>query len=105
MKKIFILGLLMSVLSVNAYPLYDAENYAQDYENNYCAPMKTTFMDRLKNVFTGVPTGYTPQIQPSPYLNSFGPSYMQGFYGSSGWNDHNIYNPIYSSAGLNILNN
>jgi len=78
-------------------------NYYDD--KSYCSP-QNGFLSRLKRAFIGEPTGYTPQIEPSAYLNHYGPSYNQGFYTPNVWNDHNIYNPIYSGtrAGINILN-
>lgn len=84
---------------------YNSDNgYITENESNYCSPYKTSFVDRLKGFFVGTPTGYTPQIPPSPYLNSYGPSYMRGYYGSNGWNDHNSYNPNYGAAKVQILN-
>ena len=102
MKKLLLLGILFSGLAVYAsgdyyYPAY--------YENNYCTPQKTSFVEKLKNAFIGTPTGYTPQIAPSPFINTYGPSYMRGFYGSNGWNDHNVYRPTFTSSMLQMLNN
>lgn len=86
-------------------------NILKDYQNSYywtkgndryCAPAKN-FMQKLKEAFIGVPVGYTPQIEPSPYINTYGPSYMQGYYGSNGWRDHNIYSPSYAAAKMHIL--
>ena len=58
---------------------------------------KVTLKDRFKKTFIGEPTGFTPQFSSElydcPYINKFGPSFMQGFYGSNGWNDHIIYYP------------
>lgn len=109
------ISVLFSVMSIN-FCLAQNYTYSNDgiysyenrqystYEDNdkFCGD-KTSFLGKLKNAFIGTPTGYTPQIEPSPYLNSYGPSYMRGYYGSNGWNNHNVYNPIYSGAGLHIL--
>ncbi len=79
-------------------------NYNNYYTGNYYCQPKNTIINKVKNALIGYPTGYTPQIEPSPYLNTYGPSYMRGFYGNNGWNSHNIYNPVYSGAGVHILN-
>ena len=76
---------------------YNQDDYIESdlIENGdtYCTPKKT-IKDRIKNAFIGQPTGFTPQIQPSPYLNpNFGPSYMQGYYSGNVWNSHNMYYP------------
>lgn len=69
------------------------ENENIENGDTYCIP-KISIKDKIKRAFSGVPTGYTPQIQPSPYLTpNYGPSYMQGFYSGNIWNSHNIYNP------------
>ena len=80
---------------------YYNDNYFQENQT-YCAP-KESFITKSKNSLFGQPTGYTPQIEPSPYLNSFGPSYMRGFYGRNGWADHNIYSPTVTGLGAHIL--
>lgn len=106
-KQILILSLFLSVTMPNL-----ASNAFEDYEYNpidyseestiengdkYCMPKKT-IKEKLKNAFIGQPTGFTPQIQPSPYLNpNFGPSYMQGYYSGNTWNSHNIYSPMGSA--------
>ena len=77
-------------------------DYYQANNNTYCAPQKGV-LQKLKDTFIGVPVGYTPQIEPSPYINTYGPSYMQGFYGSNGWRDHNIYNPSYAASKFHLL--
>ncbi len=92
-----------NTLSANAY-YYDTDNY-ETYESiekgdTYCNPKKT-FVNRIKSAFAGQMTGFTPQIQPSPYLTpSYGPSYMQGYYSGNQWNSHNIYSPSFAGAKL-----
>ena len=78
-------------------------NILTNYENGtgYCGTM--SLKDRLINSFIGQPTGYTPQIYPSPYINSYGPSYMRGTYGTNGWGYHNIVRPVMTGAGIHIL--
>lgn len=74
------------------------------YNTSYCSPSDEGILSKIKKAFLGVPTGYTPPVSlPSPYLNSYGPSYMQGFYGNNGWNSHNIYSPFVDSARIRIL--
>lgn len=98
-----IIALSFNILSVNAY--YEDITNSDSYESiengdTYCCPKKS-FMNRLKSAFIGQPTGLTPQLQPSPYLNpNYGPSYMQGYYSGNSWNSHNIYNPTVPSARL-----
>ena len=112
MNKLLLCLLTFSLLSLSAssQSYYNVQNFYPDDEYNmndedsYCAPNNKSIWAKIKDSFLGQPTGYTPPILPSQYINNFGPSYMQGFYGSSGWNNHNIYNPIYSGAGVNILN-
>lgn len=69
--------------------------------NNYYQP--TTIKNRLMNSIIGQPTGYTPDITNSPYLNRFGPSYSRGYYGSNGWGYHNSFRPTMTGAGIHIL--
>lgn len=83
-------------------------NYQQNYYssrnngyNNYYQP--NTIKNRMINSFVGQPTGYTPSITNSPYLNRFGPSYSRGYYGNNGWGYHNSYRPTMSGAGIHIL--
>ena len=112
MSKLFLVLLSISLLSTAAYSeiyntdshYYNNGEYYTDNEEYYCAPKTNNFWSKIKESFVGLPTGYTPSIAPSPYINNFGPSYMQGFYGSNGWNNHNVYNPVYSGAGIRILN-
>ena len=105
MKKILLSVLIIltyCLLPVKAENIDNYEYYQDNYfeentiENGdtYCTPKKT-IKEKLKNAFIGQPTGFTPQIQPSPYLNpNYGPSYMQGYYTGNTWNSHNSYNPI-----------
>lgn len=104
LKKILILFLmfpiLFSGLSVFAYTEtysssdYGEENWVQE-ENSYCSEKKG-LLSKLKSAFIGQPTGYTPAIPPSHYLNGYyGPSYQQGYYTGNRWNDHNVYYPPY----------
>lgn len=85
-------------------------NYRGDYQGNYYTPTSnngyyapTTMKNRLLNSFVGQPTGYTPSITNSPYLNRFGPSYNRGYYGTNGWGYHNTFNPTMTGAGIHIL--
>lgn len=80
------------------YQSYGGAAISQD---TYCSPKKG-IMQKIKDTFIGYPIGYTPQIEPSPYINTYGPSYMQGFYGSNGWRNHNIYEPSYAATRLHI---
>ena len=92
--------ILFSDLSVFAYSEnYSVNNFEQENwvgnGNSYCSE-KQGFWNKVKSAFVGQPTGYTPQITPSPYLNPYyGPSYNQGFYTGNRWNDHNVYYPPY----------
>ena len=98
-------ALLLLILLANAVFAYENNYYDENFlgENNtYCAP-KESFFTKIKNNFIGQPTGYTPQIEPSPYINTFGPSYMRGFYGRNSWADHNIYSPTVTGIGAHIL--
>ncbi len=81
---------------------YNSDKYFANDEYPYCSPKKG-ILQRIKDNFIGYPIGYTPQIEPSPYINTYGPSYMQGFYGSNGWRDHNAYTPSYAATKLHIL--
>lgn len=69
--------------------------------NNYYQP--STIKNRLMNSIIGQPTGYTPALTNSPYLNRFGPSYSRGYYGSNGWGYHNSFRPTMTGAGIQIL--
>ena len=81
---------------------YEADKYWANNGMTYCSP--NNVLTKLKNALIGQPIGFTPAVvEPSPYLNTYGPSYMRGYYGTNGWRSHNSYNPIYSGAGLHIL--
>jgi len=83
---------------------YTADMYGSQDGAMYCSPSNNSILSKLKNTFIGQPMGYTPPvIEPSPYLNTYGPSYMRGYYGTNGWRSHNSYNPIYTGAGVHIL--
>ena len=99
------LVLLLVIFTISIQVSANESSYYNEYyekENTYCAP-KETLLTKFKNAFIGVPTGYTPQIEPSPYINSFGPSYMRGFYGRNSWADHNIYSPTVTGLGAHML--
>jgi len=99
LKKILLLIITLTITNIPTYSAeYIEDNYTQE-ENveagDYCSPKKS-IKEKLKNAFVGTPTGFTPQIQPSPYLTpNFGPSYMQGYYSGNNWTSHNIYNPTF----------
>ena len=112
MKKVAIIILVLnillpSVVCANYVSYYDNNTYYEDssvypYSRSYCAP-KEGVLSKIRNAFFGAPTGFTPPILPSSYLNSYGPSYMRGFYGNNGWNSHNTYSPIVTGSGIHIL--
>ena len=97
---LFMFPILFSGLSVYAYSeTYSSSDYGEENwvenGNTYCCEKKGLW-NKLKSAFVGQPTGYTPQIAPSPYINPYyGPSYQQGFYTGNRWNDHNAYYPPY----------
>jgi hypothetical protein len=104
-KKLFIFMSIITILfsgwSVYAYTEnYSTSNYNQEQNwaengSTYCGERKG-LLSKIKSAFIGQPTGYTPQIPPSPYVNPYyGPSYQQGFYTGNRWNDHNAYYPQY----------
>ena len=110
MKRIFVsiifvlFALNIKVFASDTIYNYDS-TYSEEYENSFCAPDKESLLSKLKNVFIGRPSGFTPPvIEPSPYINTYGPSYMRGYYGTNGWNSHNSFNPVYSGSRINILN-
>ncbi|MBR1424421.1 hypothetical protein IJ579_02535 [bacterium] len=76
-------------------------NIVENYENG--TAYNNSLKNRLINTFIGQPTGYTPPVYPSPYINTYGPSYMQGTYGNNGWGYHNIVRPVMTGAGIHIL--
>ncbi len=90
-----VLLLLISISIVHAEnfkPTYDNAEVSQENSEQQI-PKKLSLVERIKKYFIGEPTGFTPEIYDCPYLNTMGPSYMRGFYGSNGWNNHNIYHP------------
>lgn len=78
-------------------------NILVNYESGtgYCG--NTSLKDRLINTFIGQPTGFTPQIYPSQYMNTYGPSFMNHAYGTNGWRYQNITRPVMTGAGVHIL--
>ena len=84
---------------------YRGEDYPQRYYNNsaYNTSSSNRIKNRLINTFVGQPTGFSPEITNSPYINRFGPSYNRGYYGTNGWGYHNSYNPTFGGAGIHIL--
>ncbi len=83
---------------------YISDRYWSQNGSTYCSPENSKVLSRLKNALIGQPMGYTPPVyEPSPYINTYGPSYMRGYYGTNGWNSHNSFNPIYTGAGVHIL--
>lgn len=87
---------------------YRGNDYYNGYSNSYSRTgnsyyRPTTAKNRIMNSLIGQPTGYTPDITNSPYLNRFGPSYSRGYYGSNGWGYHNSFNPTMTGAGIHIL--
>ena len=103
-KKIFTLAFLFSIILSGLSAFAYTETYTStdsgeeswvESNNTYCSEKKGLF-NKFKSAFAGRPTGYTPQVQPSPYINPYyGPSYQQGFYTGNRWNDHNAYYPSY----------
>ena len=104
LKKIIIISFVFSVLfsGITAFAYsesYNSSDYGEenwiDRGDTYCSEKKG-LLEKIKSAFVGMPTGYTPQIDPSPYLNQYyGPSYQQGYYTGNRWNDHNSYYPPY----------
>ncbi|MBD5403048.1 hypothetical protein HDR58_09705 [bacterium] len=80
---------------------YRTNNYYNAHSNNYYR--QNNVRNRMLNSLIGQPTGYTPAITNSSYLNGFGPSINRGYYGTNGWGYHNSYRPTYSGAGIHIL--
>lgn len=84
-------------------------NYrGNEYDNGYYSSSnsyypQTSIKNRLMNNLIGQPTGMTPSILSSPYINKFGPSYNRGFYGSNGWGYQNVYRPTMTGVGVHIL--
>lgn len=102
--KLFLLLLLILNHTTSAYsqdfePIYNSDlkklelNTSSENNVEEASTKKITLKERFKKFVIGEPTGFTPELYDCPYINKIGPSYMQGFYGSNGWNDHNIYHP------------
>lgn len=89
----------------NALANFRGEDYSSNnyYAQNNSYYPQNTIRNRLINTFVGQPTGYTPSITNSSYINRFGPSFNRGYYGTNGWGYHNSYHPTMSGAGIHIL--
>lgn len=89
----------------NALANFRGEDYSSNnyYAQNNSYYPQNTIRNRLINTFVGQPTGYTPSITNSSYLNRFGPSFNRGYYGTNGWGYHNSYHPTMTRAGIHIL--
>lgn len=70
--------------------------------NNFYNP--NSLKSRMYNNFIGRPTGFTPSIIGSPFLNGSGPAYTNSYSGTRGWGYQNTYNPTMTGAGIHILN-
>ena len=85
-----------------------SSNYGNYYNtrrnafNNYYNP--NSFRSRMYNNFIGRPTGFTPSIVGSPFLNGSGPAYSNSYSGTRGWGYQNSFNPTMTGAGVHILN-
>lgn len=83
---------------------YRGEEYSNAYYNkNSSYYPQTSLKNKIRNTLVGQPTGYTPSLLDSPYLNRFGPSFNRGYYGTNGWGYHNVYQPTMTGAGIHIL--
>ena len=90
----------------NVLANYRDDDYSRQGYYNYGNSAYNTsngIKNRLINTFVGQPTGFSPEITNSPYINRFGPSYNRGYYGTNGWGYHNSYNPTFGGAGIHIL--
>lgn len=88
----------------NALANYRGNHRSRGYysaRNDYYRP--NTIKNRVMNSLVGQPTGFTPALTNSPYLNRFGPSYSRGYYGNNGWRYQNTYRPTMTGAGIHIL--
>lgn len=85
-----------------------SSNYSNYYNsrrnsfNNYYNP--NSIKSRMYNNFIGRPTGFTPSIVGSPFLNGSGPAYTNSYSGTRGWGYQNSFNPTMTGAGIHILN-
>ncbi len=81
-------------------------NILANYQTCYNTSPGVNIKNRLINALIGQPTGFTPPFYnsayPTPYLNSYGPSYMRGYYGNNGWNYHNVPT-MQTRSGIHIL--
>ena len=96
------LNMVEKFLFGKTYSNYYHRNY-YNARNNYYRP-RNTIRNRVMDTLVGRPTGFTPSITNSPYLNRFGPSYSRGYYGNNGWGYHNSFRPTMTGAGIHILN-
>lgn len=77
--------------------------YNGSYSSSNSYYPRTSIKNKIMNNLIGQPTGITPSILSSPYINRFGPSYNRGYYGTNGWGYHNSYQPTMTGAGIHIL--
>lgn len=77
--------------------------YNGSYSSSNSYYPRTSIKNKIMNNLIGQPTGMTPSILSSPYINRFGPSYNRGYYGTNGWGYHNSYQPTMTGAGIHIL--
>lgn len=77
--------------------------YNGSYSSSNSYYPRTSIKNKIMNNLIGQPTGMTPSILSSPYINRFGPSYNRGYYGTNGWGYHNSYRPTMTGAGIHIL--
>ena len=88
----------------NVLANYRENNYYNgSYSSSSSYYPRTSIKNKIMNNLIGQPTGMTPSILSSPYINRFGPSYNRGYYGTNGWGYHNSYQPTMTGAGIHIL--
>lgn len=88
----------------NVLANYRENNYYNgSYSSSNSYYPRTSIKNKIMNNLIGQPTGMTPSILSSPYINRFGPSYNRGYYGTNGWWYHNSYQPTMTGAGIHIL--
>ena len=79
-------------------------NYRGEYMGYNTYSSSKNLRNRIIDRFVGQPTGFTPALSNSNFINTFGPSYNRGFYtGNNGWRYQNSYNPTMTGAGIHIL--
>ncbi|MCM1338237.1 MAG: hypothetical protein NC191_01025, partial [Muribaculaceae bacterium] len=82
------------------------ENYRDDYYNrNYLSQYYSNSLSptaRIRNRFTGQPTGFTPPIYTSPFGSGFS-GINQSFSSNRGYG-YNNYIPANTGMGVHILN-